>query len=679
MDDVSEHGEVVLGMAFGLASEDVLFYARSLRMASTAELILFVDSRSIRLPSAIARGIHLVVHHPEKLPQPWTWYHPSNYRYFLYQQFLLSHPGRYHKVVIADVRDVFYQSDPFKILGDAPEELSSIHVFLEQQAITIETFNTSQHWIQACNGGLVRRLVTTPISRSGFTVGWIDGINGYLSAMVAELASHQQCTQNGSDQGVHNVLVSAKQVLARGDVFSGSPGLNSSMAAMPIVHFHRNEDGPVFTGGYAPKEGYMRGPTGEFLNQERVPYVVLHQYDRHPQMIAAIKQRMNLALPTGQEKPPRVPTSGSPRATPNRMHQAFSDRHLDISPPSASQPNQSTSPPVPPEAQPLMSRREASRPRRAFFFNVQMDPSQAAWFVRRSSGELQYINSLVEELERLGWEVRKSGVRAEVYGWVDELVKDTKHAQENTLLFLDRDTMTNFVKFPYWNQLKCSVRLLDFFGTPPGETRLMESGLQLQQYLTPYPNQWNTHLGFPVQVHPPTPKERYAVLWGKNSKYFQDHMVLIEQLAKLTPLHAVMEDGGQSLKNLGVQVHSLMHHTEWLKLVARASYMIGFGDPVVGPSVMHSVAVGTVYLDCVYSTPRKLHTGIEFASQHPYAATFGPPHVYQVYPMNMAAVLETVKNVLDSPPPAPFMPLVMTPMGYRDNVQKLMSIDYCSV
>lgn len=53
---------------------------------------------------------------------------------------------------------------------------------------------------KACNGGLVRRLVTTPISRSGFTVGWIDGINGYLSAMVAELASHQQCTQNGSDQ-----------------------------------------------------------------------------------------------------------------------------------------------------------------------------------------------------------------------------------------------------------------------------------------------------------------------------------------------------------------------------------------------------------------------------------------------------------------------------------------------
>lgn len=62
---------------------------------------------------------------------------------------------------------------------------------------------------------------------------------------------------------------------------------------------------------------------------------------------------------------------------------------------------------------------------------------------------------------------------------------------------------------------------IGFAEADDAETRLMESGLQLQQYLTPYPNQWNTHLGFPVQVHPPTPKERYAVLWGKNSKYFQ--------------------------------------------------------------------------------------------------------------------------------------------------------------
>ena len=40
-------------------------------------------------------------------------YHPSNYRWPLLYRYLKEHAGIYDKVVMADVRDTMFQSDPF--------------------------------------------------------------------------------------------------------------------------------------------------------------------------------------------------------------------------------------------------------------------------------------------------------------------------------------------------------------------------------------------------------------------------------------------------------------------------------------------------------------------------------------------------------------------------------------
>jgi hypothetical protein len=45
------------------------------------------------------------------------------------------------------------------------------------------------------------------------------------------------------------------------------------------------------------------------------------------------------------------------------------------------------------------------------------------------------------------------------------------------------------------------------------------------------------------------------------------------------------------LKEAGVTVHQLMQPAEWEALVAESAYMIGLGDPILGPSVMHCLAV----------------------------------------------------------------------------------------
>jgi hypothetical protein len=139
--------------------------------------------------------------------------------------------------------------------------------------------------------------------------------------------------------------------------------------------------------------------------------------------------------------------------------------------------------------------------------------------------------------------------------------------------------------------------------------------------------------------------------------------------------------------------------------VAESAYMIGFGDPILGPSVMHCLAVGTPYLDPVYPSPKTVPSGMAFTSQHSFALSFGAPLVYpvrsrpcqpsrrhgfhprtevkrrpstQVHLDDTAEVLRTVQQVLTSPPQAPFVPAVMTPEGYMANLKTLMDMSFCA-
>jgi hypothetical protein len=41
------------------------------------------------------------------------------------------------------------------------------------------------------------------------------------------------------------------------------------------------------------------------------------------------------------------------------------------------------------------------------------------------------------------------------------------------------------------------------------------------QFWTPYPNTWNTAVGFPVHSRAPPLKRRQGMLWGKMTKYFE--------------------------------------------------------------------------------------------------------------------------------------------------------------
>lgn len=180
---------------------------------------------------------------------------------------------------ISDVTDVAFQGDPFSIMKD---ERLAVHAFLDEPGILVGEEGWNAGWVKDCFGeSQLHRIKTKPVASSGFTIGTTAQIVMYVNRMVSELEKRQPCERKGADQGVHNVLV-----------HDGPPN---------FVEFvqHENNDGPVWTGGYVSTVPKDR--EGRVVNRRQEPYIVVHQYDRHMNLIKDLAQ---LPPPKSKSEPP---------------------------------------------------------------------------------------------------------------------------------------------------------------------------------------------------------------------------------------------------------------------------------------------------------------------------------------------------------------------------------------
>ena len=290
---------LILGMVDGMSWEEIRPFVVSLRRTSyDGDVILFVaDLDSSTVDSITSAGIHVVkarrlqMQFRGRLLYP---YHPrlerlhplypgvvrsvsrvSNdpartsvalgallsvrdiSRFFRYHRHLSKHSGAYANVMLTDVRDVFFQRDPFDV-----EFGNQLQCFLEDTRETIGTQPHNRKWLQAAfGGGILSELGERPIVCAGVTIGPQRLVASYLSVMVESLLKlrHQSV---GLDQAVHNYI------LHRGLV--------------PQAHLIPNGAGAVATLGIVPREdvhGLLDAP-------------VLHQYDRHPALAEALRRSL---------------------------------------------------------------------------------------------------------------------------------------------------------------------------------------------------------------------------------------------------------------------------------------------------------------------------------------------------------------------------------------------------
>lgn len=291
MNGPSTKRDVILTTAFGLPFRRVAPFFWSLaRTGYSGRIVVFtanLGGRQRALYAAagatvIDRGVHL--HRVLRRPlQALTWrivrglpdsggsappldrlQQPNVLRWSLYRRYLATSRGDIERVVMVDLRDVYFQADPF--VHVAPDAL---RVHAEEGDLPVER----SAWNAACmrdafGAGSLKRWGHLRISCSGVVSGGIVPVTCYLESF-ARMLRELRVPEHGTDQAMHIRIV-----------HEGVAG---------VARWQGNRRGDVLNlAAVRDAESIPRDSTGRLLDETGTPYAILHQYDRHPALAARL-------------------------------------------------------------------------------------------------------------------------------------------------------------------------------------------------------------------------------------------------------------------------------------------------------------------------------------------------------------------------------------------------------
>jgi len=127
-------------------------------------------------------------------------------RYGYYHDFLAAAPTRFDRVLVSDVRDVVFQSDPFA----AP--LDGLELVMEDPSHHFAPDEFNGRWLRDLEGRAFTDAHAAKIpSCSGTVAGPLPAMLAYLGAMRAEIG-WRRIPLGSHDQGVHNALILKRTV-----------------------------------------------------------------------------------------------------------------------------------------------------------------------------------------------------------------------------------------------------------------------------------------------------------------------------------------------------------------------------------------------------------------------------------------------------------------------------------
>jgi hypothetical protein len=246
----------ILGFAAGYGWGQIRVFVVSLRRSGFAgEIALFVDSIDDETRANASRyGVTLVESSSHLLMRC----HLCVARYFRYCEYLCEHPC--DKVMLSDVRDVYFQGDPFAMHGDV-----ALAFFAEDARMTIGECVSNRRWIRlaAPAGAAADHLMAKPIACSGTTLGTHASVMRYLESMMCAFfrVEPAHLFVQGIDQGFHNWLVHGGKI--------------DGARLFPNGRW-------IDTLGYVEARRISLGADGKIVGSAGEPCPVIHQYDRHP-------------------------------------------------------------------------------------------------------------------------------------------------------------------------------------------------------------------------------------------------------------------------------------------------------------------------------------------------------------------------------------------------------------
>ncbi|HEY1173759.1 MAG TPA: hypothetical protein VGH19_20510 [Verrucomicrobiae bacterium] len=191
-------------------------------------------------------------------------YHVVNIRFLLTDELLQrGQLSEYGRIMLTDVRDVVFQRDPFSF--DDGGEVTS---FWEHPRFTMETDKNYRDWITKAFGkDYAQKHFKDRISCCAITMGPTEKMKTYFREFVKFLLVNKTAEpfRFGLDSAIHNRLIWEGRI----------PGLRM------LENLH----GPVVHLGGIKAEEIIRSSNNEILNQDGSPIAVLHQYDRHADIL----------------------------------------------------------------------------------------------------------------------------------------------------------------------------------------------------------------------------------------------------------------------------------------------------------------------------------------------------------------------------------------------------------
>ncbi len=268
-----EKKDLVLGMAQDTDPKNLIVFCASLRAVTQADAVIFVNTPIPAQHSEIASKYRITLKpfDLKAFSSVLQAFHPSTLRWGMMRKYLSDAAARaqYARVWMADVRDSYFQLDPFAML---PLGQSGFLTFKGVEDKKIRECGWNGKWIEDCFAkSTYDRVADNMIICSGVSMGDTDSVYAYLGMMdriISNTGPESQilgskfpaCERNGVDQGVHNVLVHKKLI--------------------PNMITYDHQKGPV--ANLQAKMSSVRG-MGVF-NKQNKKVAVVHQYDRFPEL-----------------------------------------------------------------------------------------------------------------------------------------------------------------------------------------------------------------------------------------------------------------------------------------------------------------------------------------------------------------------------------------------------------
>lgn len=212
------------------------------------------------------------------------------------------------------------------------------------------------------------------------------------------------------------------------------------------------------------------------------------------------------------------------------------------------------------------------------------------------------------------------------------------------------------------------IYILDFFGSE----KMRGTGLDIptSRILTAFGSPWNPMLGFHLDMSAlaTAKKLNRGIIWGKDIKHFDGKEHFLRKVASKCEL--VSTSTGQAFHDKNIKWIGHQSKSEWHQLLATSKFLLGLGDPLLGPSAIDAISNGCVFINPIYPEPvRKV-----FESQHPYAENvIGRPYVCSYHIGNVDELLICVEYALSVDLP-PFLPPDFEWMHYLRRVKTLFAL-----